>query len=183
MNTIDSPLIAFYRGREPDDRRRYLRDVQRQSLEDLETVHDYIQWMFPLPERSSANPGAPILALRDIEEFRGSEELRHALLESFSVMLGFYGLEMKEVDRILRVRSTAAFSARREVWLRRYNHNFLRISRILRCLALLGCRLQALALFEFLRELYRQEPEIIGGDTFSYWSNAIQVGAPADVGG
>ncbi|HEY6287985.1 MAG TPA: opioid growth factor receptor-related protein, partial [Nitrospiraceae bacterium] len=60
----------------------------------LERTHDYIQWLFPLPERSSANPDAPLLSLADIRAFGESEELRSNLVRSLVVMLRFYGLEV-----------------------------------------------------------------------------------------
>ena len=46
-------IIGFYSGTEPDHRGRYLHEIQRWSDDQLEKVHDYIQWLFPLPEPSS----------------------------------------------------------------------------------------------------------------------------------
>ena len=43
-------------------------DLQTQTPEGLERTHDYIQWLFPLPERSSANPDAPRLSSADIDD-------------------------------------------------------------------------------------------------------------------
>jgi len=54
-------LVAFSEGSAPDDRGRFIGDVLRFDDEKLEDVHDFIQWLFPLPERSGANPLAPIL--------------------------------------------------------------------------------------------------------------------------
>ena len=63
--------------------------------------------------------------------------------------------------------------ARSEVWLRPHNHNFLRITRILRSLSLLGCEPQAAALFAWLRHLYDLNPTLIGSQTFGYWQKAV----------
>ena len=57
-----SPVVAFYRGEMPDSQGRRLADIQAWDDERLEIVHDYIQWLFPLPERSAFNPKAPLLA-------------------------------------------------------------------------------------------------------------------------
>lgn len=172
----DSKLISFYRGVGRDDRGRSLADVQRQSQHDLEDVHDYIQWMFPLPERSGANPHAPILTTSDIEEFNSSADLRSALLTSFSIMLMFYGLTLTENAGRMRVVPRSQFQERSRMWLRPGNHNFLRITRILRSLNTLGCQREAAAFFGCLKELYDQNSALIGRTTFGYWEEANRMG-------
>ena len=102
--------------------------------------------MFPLRAQSAFNPDAPTLSIDDITKFRTDDALKSPLLDSLAVMLNFYALEMKEVNSALRVCCSATFPERREVWLSPSNHNFLRISRILACLTLLGCPRHAEAL-------------------------------------
>ena len=63
----ESSLHAYLAGRGRDDRGRTLDEVLAFSDADLERVHDYVQWLFPLPTRSLAQPGAPVLAAADIE--------------------------------------------------------------------------------------------------------------------
>ena len=46
-----------------DHRGRLLSHILGFSLDELEFHHDYIQWLFPLPEPSGANPSAPLLSL------------------------------------------------------------------------------------------------------------------------
>jgi len=36
----------------------YLHEIQHRPDEQLESIHDYIQWLFPLPERSGFNVAA-----------------------------------------------------------------------------------------------------------------------------
>jgi hypothetical protein len=50
-----SRLLAFYRGQAPDDAGRWLKDIWEWDDEQLETTHDFIQWLFPLPEPSRFN--------------------------------------------------------------------------------------------------------------------------------
>ncbi len=95
--TACSPLIGFYSGEQPDNRGRQLTGIQSWSDEQLEAVHDYVQWLFPLPERSAFNPGAPLLSAADIEAFHAGAELRGRLLASFRRMLAFYGLGTRRV--------------------------------------------------------------------------------------
>jgi hypothetical protein len=167
-----SRIVAFYSGEAPDDRGRSLQDMQSQSLDQLEYNHDYIQWLFPLPERSGANPRAPLLSAPDIRAFADSAVLRDNLLRSLSVMLRFYGLELVESPGGLEVRPGDTFAQRSEVWLTPYNHNFLRITRILRSLTLLGCAEHAAALFKCLESIYREHHRVIGPETFRYWTAA-----------
>jgi hypothetical protein len=58
------------------------------------------------------------------------------------------------------------------VWLHAGNHNFLRISRILRSLTLLGCSLYAVAFLECLEGIYAENRETIGNTTIGYWRRA-----------
>jgi len=52
-------IIGFYDGTEPDHRGRYLHEIQQWTDDQLEVVHDYIQWLFSLPEPSGSNLAAP----------------------------------------------------------------------------------------------------------------------------
>jgi hypothetical protein len=72
-------IISFYSGKTPDDRGRYLKDIQQWPDHRLESVHDFIQWMFPLREPSGVNPGAPVLDPATIAEFRSNTGLQDNL--------------------------------------------------------------------------------------------------------
>ena len=160
MTTGMSPIVAFYRGLGTDDRGRLLADIQGWDDARLEAVHDYIQWMFPLPEASGFNPGAPILTGADIAEFRSRAGMRRALLASLARMNGFYGL--------------SGDPARRAAWLTPGNHNLLRLTRILRCLHLLGLEEEATALLGTLEALYQAgAARAIGPVTLGYWRRAV----------
>jgi len=167
-------IVAFYEGSAPDDRGRFLRDVLRFDDERLEYVHDFIQWLFPLPERSGANPLAPILDAAAIDAFRERPELRAALRESLDRMLSFYGFAWSG-NRIVR---SASFSLRSSNWLNAGNHNHLRLTRMLRSLALLGERDAALAFFAVLSEIYGEEQRRTGQSriserSFGFWKSAV----------
>ena len=84
----------FYRGDGRDHRGRLLSDIHELDFYELEFNHDYIQWLFPLPEPSGANASAPLLSNDDIGRFRSDESLRRRLLQSFELMLSFFGLEL-----------------------------------------------------------------------------------------
>src|SRR5260370_19373303 len=65
-----SRLVDFYRGEATDREGRFLRDLWAWGDDDLEAVHDFIQWLFPLPEPSRYNPDAPLLTDENIAPFR-----------------------------------------------------------------------------------------------------------------
>lgn len=169
-----SPITLFYYGGGIDHRGRDLDQLQNQTLNGLECTHDYIQWLFPLRERSSANPHAPRLDDDDIRAFTDSDELRENLVRSLGVMLRFYGLEMTRTPEGIDIQRDDSFDDRKTVWLSPFNHNFLRITRILRSLTLLGCNDYARALFECLRGIYPEYSSVIGQETLSYWQSALR---------
>lgn len=166
----DSKLTAFYRGEGRDHRGRLLSHIHQYSLEALERHHDYIQWLFPLPEPSGANPDAPLLSPEDIAAFQADDSLRKMLLRSLLLMLQFYGLELVGT----KVVRSATFDERSRVWLTPGNHNFLRISRMLRSLSLLGLGKSAAALLTCLEHVYAENARTIGETTVGYWRRAVK---------
>ncbi|MCU0546397.1 MAG: opioid growth factor receptor-related protein [Oscillatoriaceae cyanobacterium Prado104] len=168
------PILAFYLGQQPNSQGRAIEDIWSWNCENLESVHNYIQWLFPLREKSRFNTNAPTLSDRAIQAFRTSDELRNRLAKSLKIMLAFYGLECLEGQdgKIVIVKSGEYLSRSRE-WLERFNHNYLRLTRILTSLRILGLENYAVALFRCLDEIYKENQENIGGETYSYWKNAV----------
>jgi hypothetical protein len=164
---MDGRILDFYRGGR-DDKRRTLDEILAWPDEELEAVHDFIQWLFPLSERSGANPDAPILDIATITAFRQSKELQHQLRRSFMRMLRFYGLGFEAGA----VRPTADFASRSSNWLNPGNHNHLRLTRMLRSLRLLGLASESTALFQALSEIYSNRPGHITPRTWQFWKDA-----------
>ncbi len=155
-----SAILRFYRGGQ-DARARTLEEILDWNDARLESVHDYIQWLFPLPEPSAFNPDAPLLAQEDIAAFRADERLRDRLRTAWRRMLRFYGLPVP------KGKLPAAG------WLTPGNHNFLRITRILRCLRLLGLETEARDMLDQLEALYAAgAASVIGARTLEFWREA-----------
>ena len=177
MSAQSSKLVDFYSGA-TDDRGRTLAAILAWPDTELERVHNFIQWLFPLPEQSGANPSAPTLDEQSIERFRTSPELQNRLRESFLRMLKFYGLRLQSRESHLQVTEAANFATRAREWLQAGNHNHLRISRILRSLTLLGLTAEAQAFFDWLSKTYEAERQkswpAIPETTFGYWQRAVQ---------
>ncbi len=169
----DSALVAFYRGDGRDHRGRSLSDIHEFDFYELEFHHDYIQWLFPLPEPSGANESAPLLSERDIAAFASDDSLRKALLQSLELMLQFYCLEPAVRGESVEVVRGPNYDERSALWLTAGNHNFLRISRMLRSLTLLGCSGYAAALLECLEDIYAENAQAIGNTPIGYWRRAI----------
>jgi hypothetical protein len=161
-------LLGFYSGTGSDDRGRRLEDIWRFSHAELEAIHDFIQWLFPLAERSAFNPGAPVLDDATIQRFKSDATLQRNLERSLDVMLDFYGFARDE-DRIVQAPSFAERSAN---WLTAGNHNFLRLTRILKSLTLLGLGNRAAQLLECLEFVFASNQQVIGQRTITFWRQA-----------
>ena len=93
-----SKLIQFYRGEGRDAAGRTIEEIWAWDHRHLEMVHDYIQWLFPLPERSRFNPFAPLLTDADKATFRAEHDLRGRVIRSLNLMLEFLGLERRAAE-------------------------------------------------------------------------------------
>ncbi|XP_060766027.1 opioid growth factor receptor-like protein 1 isoform X2 [Neoarius graeffei] len=100
----------------------------------LEHDHSYIQWLFPIHEKGMNTCNA--LSDKEIKLFRRDEEVKKRLLTSYKLMLDFYGIELlsEETGEVKR----AVNWKERFANLNGNPHNNLRITRILKCLGLLG---------------------------------------------
>jgi Opioid growth factor receptor (OGFr) conserved region len=172
----DTRLLGFYSGALSDDRGRFFGEILEWSDEELESVHDYVQWLFPLTEPSAFNPRAPLLCDAAIREFRRSAELRCNVLASFERMVRFYGFELAAAEEDCVVRRAANFSERARVWLAPMNHNHRRITRIIKCLRLVGLDDHAQAFFDALAAIHESERRrprpAIAAETFRFWREA-----------
>ena len=165
--------MSFYLGQSPDSSGRMIDEIHDWDDDNLEYIHDYIQWLFPLAERSNFNPDAPVLDSPQIQAFRADGRLRAKLIESFKLMLSFYGLQCDGADETIKVSKSAEYLERKRIWLNKGNHNYLRITRILTSVRVLGLEEYAQALFDFLDQLYREESGRIGHITYAYWKRAV----------
>ena len=128
----DQELLNFYRGTGCDTKGRTLGQILAWDDRQLESVHDYIQWLFPNYRPSEFNSQAPLLNETIVQAFKDEPALRNNLMASLRRMLRFYGLEVSGgLNEFRRARNAAQ---RQAVWLTPNNHNYRRITRILICL-------------------------------------------------
>lgn len=168
----EEALLAFYAQDGRDVQGRTHSEILAWSDAMLEAVHDYIQWLFPLPEPSSANCLAPLVTPRVCAAFLESQAMRKRLRDAFLRMLHFYGLTLNAEGA---VKPAASYALRSRNWLTPYNHNHLRLTRLLRSLHLLGLEQESAALFAALETIYRKQSrslQCISPETFHYWQRA-----------
>lgn len=177
MNT--DRVVAFYSG-DVDDSGRTLEEIWAWSDEELELVHDYIQWMFPIVQTSAVNPSAPLVTDFTAREFAASDGLQDLLRQSLDRMLAFYGLgrSLTEDGRVRIEIDPDRFPERSQNWLCRGDHNHLRLTRIMQSLASLGLMAEARALQRCLLEDVYNGPgrNCIRDDTHEFWLMAVPRG-------
>ena len=170
-----SQLVRFYLGEGPDNQERMIHEIISWDDERLEDVHDYIQWLFPLKEKSAYNSSAPILSEEDIAVFRNNQKANQKLLLSLARLIDFYGFMATWKSGAYQIVKSENFEKKSKNWLTKYNHNFLRITRILKSLVLLGAGKHAEALLEALEDVYKGNAQVISQETLTYWRDALNV--------
>lgn len=112
-----APITGFLAADGFDGSGRRFDDVLAFDDDALERHHDFIQWLFPLDAPSRAVPGSPVLDATSSAAIRASSVAQERLARAVARMLRFY-------------EATSA-------WRRRFDHNHLRITRIIKSLRLL----------------------------------------------
>ncbi|MCJ2129705.1 opioid growth factor receptor-related protein [Methylobacterium sp. E-045] len=148
------PIHAFLAGHGRDGARRSLADILAFDDARIEGVHDYIQWCFPLSEASRAVPGAPVLGRGEAEAIRSDEAARAGLRAALARMTEFY--------------------ARTDGWLRPYDHNHLRITRIVTAIRSLLGPDEAQAFHAFVTARNGEAGSPINGDSLRFWGSALR---------
>lgn len=148
-----SPIVNFLSGSGSDHRGRSLEEVLALSDSELESRHDFIQWLFPLDTPSAAVPGSPVLSSNDIAEIRGCQQCRANLLRASDRMRRFY--------------------AENDHWLVRFDHNHRRITRIIKSLSLLVGNQEAEEFYRFIEERVAETNAPVSATSRRFWRNAI----------
>jgi hypothetical protein len=146
--------VAFLAGEGRDNHRDTLDNLLALDDSALEHRHDYIQWLFPLPEASRFNALAPVLSAGDIAQLRSSDAAKANLRRAAARMLAFYEAN--------------------DHWLVPYDHNHLRITRIIRCLALILGREEAGRVHRQVESRVIAAGEPVNAQSRRYWREAIE---------
>lgn len=222
-------IVRFYDPniKAKDAKNRTLEEILSWPDAQLESSHNYIQMLFPLPEGSMFNWDAPVIDLAVMQAFRSRSELRQQLRRSFERMLKFYGFSLSttlendsEKDAIFGATQTdvntdspinADASAsgvkttpkestfppgshknitvsnplpchifrapnwRKQFqnWAGLFDHNHLRLTRILRCLRVLGLQKECQAFFKALEHAFHDPETRISEKSMGFWRLAV----------
>ncbi len=144
----------FLSNKEPDFKNRFLQDIWNYSDEEIEHTHDFIQLLFPLNEESSAVSNAKYLDSRKvIQDIKSNKSAKENIVKSSQWFLSF--LE------------------RNSHWKRKHDHNYYRISRIIKSLRLLVSDEDADMFYKsFMLLIDEQHKAKINSITLNYWENA-----------
>ena len=151
---MSKKLVGFYKGIEADSEGRMLTYIHNYDFNQLESIHNYIQWLFPLTEPSASFPDAPVMTTDDVIVFRSDTEIKLNMRTSFEIMLRFYGFEIDDNNKVVK---SDLFDICALNWITPRNHNYLRITRILKSLVLVGLPNLADKFFDALNEVYQMD--------------------------
>lgn len=197
------PIVRFYDPviQAPDSSGRTLSSILALPDTTLEFCHDYIQQLFPLPEPSSIHPSSPIIDKPTFAAFRSDPRLRAQLCKSLTRMLHFYGFEQQpppssstsqqsdgtpnptpttiinndnDNDDDETIVPGPNFARASRNWVKRFDHNHLRLTRIIRSLRVLGLGAHAHALFRALVAVYDHGRSGISARSLTFWTRAAE---------
>ncbi|KAH7080954.1 opioid growth factor receptor conserved region-domain-containing protein [Paraphoma chrysanthemicola] len=217
-------IVRFYDAniKARDAHGRTQEDILNWPDSKLESCHNYIQMLFPVPEGSAFNWEAPIIDREVMETFRTRSKLRSQLRRSFERMLSFYGFESTieatqtkmdgedepkspvqdstvadqdtttssassaqpnpslppsatsdSAPHTYRIVRASHWRTNFRNWAVRFDHNHLRITRILRCLRILGLQRECDAFFEALTTVFEDPAFNISERSMMYWTRAV----------
>jgi hypothetical protein len=146
------PLVHFLTGG-LDIRGRTLQEVLDWNDRELELRHDYIQWLFPLPEPSHAVPASPILTAVAREWLRAKPDAIDGVRAAAARMQRFY--------------------ENNDHWLVANDHNHLRISRIIRSLRLIVGDADADAFRTAILDRVDKSGAPVPSTTREYWEGGL----------
>ena len=149
---VAGPILAFLEGEGTDARGRTVFEVLAMNDVALEHTHDFIQWLFPLPEPSAAVPDSPVLTPGDVQAIRESELAPIALAGATDRMVNFYRFTHE--------------------WLMPNDHNHRRITRIIRSLRLLVGDAEADAFRAGILERVETTRAPVSARSRGYWETA-----------
>jgi len=154
-------IISFLEGLTSDYKGRTLKDILDCSDAVMEQCHDQVQWMFPLHEESNFAQTYPVLTKETIEAAKDNDTIKANLCILTDKMLGFYGMRegREDIDK-------------QRAWCQEFNHNLLRITRIIRCLRFFGLENEAQDFYQ--RALKVGEHFGISNVTKAYWWRAAK---------
>lgn len=159
-------LLKFYRNESKNNRGVALSDIWHYSDAQLEKNHHFIQWLFPTNQKSAFNWSAPVLYLPEIILLKNDATVIKNFRHSLIFFLRFYGLMLHNDNSIT---FATDFDQKAKNWISPNNHNYKRISRILRFLTIFEFTEIKDSFTKALNAIYKVHSNTIGEKTYSIW--------------
>lgn len=158
-------IVEFYKGLRGNTNGDKLADILTWTDGQLEVDHDWVQWTFPSNEPSMLNGDAPTMTKAESQAFLDDPELSAKVLVSAERFFDFLGF--RTAGEIIMVEAKEPENV--PWWLRgAFNHNCLRVTRLLKSLRLTGNGRHAVAFYEALVP-YKHT---VSQNTWSHWYGA-----------
>lgn len=164
-------IYNFYCGNGRDMYGRTFEEIISKSNVWMEFNHTFIQRLFPLDEPSGADETAPVLTEELVKKMRMNPKAIQRMKKAFTRMMKLYGFQViygmadNKIENVISHRKW-------HYWITFNNHNYKRISRILKSLRLMGLNEEAEKFFVVLENLYNSYSFEIGKKAYSYWCAA-----------
>ena len=145
-------ILNFLIGNQEDSNNRCIQDIWVMNDREIENTHNFIQWIFPLSERSEAVPNSPIVSEEEVYQIKNSELAQNNIKKSSDWFLGF--LE------------------RNKYWICYSNHNHLRITRAIKSLRLIHSNKEAEKFKTDIINLIEGNEAKISSISLEFWKNS-----------
>lgn len=157
--------INFLKGKTADRHGRKIGDFLTLSEQEMESDHEWIQWVFPINTPSPHNPYAGQLFDGSYNYFKSNSALCRQqvdFLKKYSESIGLgWGTGRDDPQKFFSIINDP------------YNHHVKRISRVLKHLMLTGKMYAAQNWFSWLLQMIGYNPNVISGYTVALWAAIV----------
>jgi hypothetical protein len=172
--STDKPIVRFYLGQAVHPTGHTLQEILSNKDFDLNRAHNITQWLFPLDRPSHHAIDAPYLSREEVLLFRTNRILRENYIAAFNRYIVLFA--MKNMGHTIVIEPD--FNGN-NMWLYPNSHAFVRITRMLRSMNLLGFEKEARSLMDALMEVNSKHGNnLIDRATIEFWNSAFE--APAE---
>jgi hypothetical protein len=173
---MNQNIVDFYTKNGVTNSGRTFDDIMKFDGDQLEKVHDYIQWLFPTKTPSKIHTDSPTLDDETIELLKSNPEFLRRYQQALGKMLRFWGIPYTpSMSNDVFISNIHLHDIAVPVWCFKKDHNQLRIARVLESTRLLGFRGTSSSLFHALLKFAGEYAHVheISTRNIAYWYQAM----------
>jgi len=163
----DELVLNFFQGTGSDSSQRTINDILAFNESDIESVHNFIQWVFPTSEISAYNPNAPTISNNFKHMLSEHKDAQKNFCQTCLLFLDFFGFECPKTNK-------NKLPSYKNTFLSRPRHNLLRITRVLNSLNQVGKESCSMDIFSQIKDYYRIYPQYIPIESYRIWEATQQ---------